>query len=348
MSSAPLIISRDAGLVDELLRLAAAAGVTPDVMSETRSLLRSWSTVAAVLVGADLADEVARAAPPRREGVHVVVRGEVPDRMFRVALGVGAEHVAQLPHSEGWLVELLTDVGEGARQPGLTIGLIGGSGGAGATTFACALGVVAARSGPALVVDLDPLGPGVDRVLGFDGQDGIRWEALQQTTGRLSARSMREAVPARRGLGVLTWGPGPADPVPVFAVREALSAARRGFDTVVVDLPRLVDPVVAEVVARCDRVVVLTVPSLGGIAASARLAARLGTPSAVHVIRGVGLDGAAVSRATGLAVLATMRDQRGLDEAVGLGAGPVQAARGVLARAAADVLDRLGPSREAA
>ncbi|MDP3968416.1 MAG: septum site determining protein, partial [Nocardioides sp.] len=162
MSSAPLIISRDAALVDELLRLAAAAGVTPDVLSETHALLHTWSTAGAVLVGADLAAEVAGAAPPRREGVHVVVPGDVADRMFRIALGVGAEHVVQLPHSEGWLVELLTDVGEGARQPAPTVGVIGGSGGAGATTFACALGETATRSGASLVVDLDPCGPGVD------------------------------------------------------------------------------------------------------------------------------------------------------------------------------------------
>ncbi|MDP3893999.1 septum site-determining protein Ssd, partial [Nocardioides sp.] len=290
----------------------------------------------------------AGAAPPRREGVHVVVPGDVADRMFRIALGVGAEHVVQLPHSESWLVELLTDVGEGARQPALTIGVIGGSGGAGATTFACALGETATRSGASLVVDLDPCGPGVDRVLGLETHDGIRWDALQQTTGRLSARSLREAVPARRGLGVLTWGPTRAEPVPVFAVREALSAARRGFDVVVVDLPRQVDPMVEEVVARCDQMVVVTVPTLGGVAAAARLVDRLGARQAAHVVRGAGLDGAGVSRVTGLPVLATMRDQRGLDEAIGLGAGPVHSSRGVLARTAAEVLALLRPARAAA
>ena len=74
-------------------------------------------------------------------------------------------------------------------------------GGAGATTFACALGQVAARSGDAVVVDADPLGPGVDRVLGLETRDGIRWDALCQTTGRLSARSLREALPRGRAAG---------------------------------------------------------------------------------------------------------------------------------------------------
>ena len=62
----------------------------------------------------------------------------------------------------------------------------------------------------AVLVDLDPLGPGLDRVLGLERCDGVRWDALLQTTGRLSARSLHDALPRRNGLGVLTWPPGPS------------------------------------------------------------------------------------------------------------------------------------------
>ena len=85
-------------------------------------------------------------------------------------------------------------------------------------------------------------GPGVDRVLGLDGHDGIRWDALCQTTGRFSGRSLRESLPRRDGLGVLTWYPGPQGSLQAFAVRNAIAAAQRGHQTVVVDLPRSVDP----------------------------------------------------------------------------------------------------------
>ena len=61
---------------------------------------------------------------------------------------------------------------------------------------------------------------------------------FEHTTGRLSSRSLREAVPRRAGLGVLTWGPGPTGSLQAFAAREALSAAQRGHDTVVLDLRR--------------------------------------------------------------------------------------------------------------
>ena len=60
------------------------------------------------------------------------------------------------------------------------------------------------------MVDADPLGPGVDRVLGLDLVDGVRWDALGHTTGRLSARALRDSLPRRDGLAALTWYAGAA------------------------------------------------------------------------------------------------------------------------------------------
>ncbi|GCD89815.1 septum formation initiator [Nocardioides sp. LS1] len=343
----PLFITRDDTLLDDLLRLSAAAGVTPDVAHDGGAALRGWSAASLVLLGADLVDEVAHLSPARRGAVHVVTWGPAPAEMFRAALRVGAETVTDLPRSDAWLTEVLTDAGEGAPSRGQVLGVIGGSGGAGATTLACALGQVAARTGDALVVDADPLGPGCDRMLGLEDVDGVGWEALVQTTGRLSGRSLREAVPRRGPLGVLGWRPGrgvhagPAT-LQAFAVREALSAARRGHDTVVVDLPRTPDPLVDEVVARCDRVLVVVVPTVGGVASAARLCARLADRSRLRlVVRGTGIVPERIARVTGVPVLASMADQRGLSEAVDLGMGPVRSRRGPLGRAVVDLLAQL-------
>ncbi len=247
------------------------------------------------------------------------------------------------------MVESLTDVGDASPVRGLTLAVVGGSGGAGATTFACALGQVSARAGTAVVVDLDPLGPGIDRVLGLETADGVRWDELCQTTGRLSARAMREALPRRVGLGALTWTAGPHGSLQPFAVREALSAAQRGHDTVVLDLPRLRDDLVDEVVARCDRVLVVVVPTVAGVASAARLCAGFPDRSALRlVVRGGGVEPRDVARVTGVPVVACMSDQRGLAESIDLGLGPVRSRRGPLGRAAIEVLDHLRAVRVAA
>ncbi|MGI8645879.1 MAG: septum site-determining protein Ssd [Nocardioides sp.] len=347
--SAPLVVTADKFLLDELLRLAAAAGVTPAVCRSATEALAAWAAAPLVLVGADLAREVALVRPGRRDAAHLVAIGPVPHELFATALAVGAESVAELPQSEAWLVEALTDAGDRAPSLGRVVGVVGGSGGAGATTFACALGQVGARSGPAILVDLDPLGPGLDRVLGLEQHDGVRWDALQQTTGRLSARSLHDAVPRRSGLGVLTWPSGPPGTTQAFAVREAMSAARRGHDLVVADLPRAADPLVAEVIARCDLLLVLTVPTVTGVAAAARLAGRLrgATPTRL-VLRGHGVTVREIERATLLRTAVAMPDQRGLAEAIDLGLGPVRSRRGPLARAAEEVLGSLAAVGRAA
>jgi secretion/DNA translocation related CpaE-like protein len=340
MTSPPLIICADDALLDELLRLSAAAGTTPEVARDVTSALRAWQQAPLVLVGAELAAAVAAASPARREGVFVVLVAPTPDEVFRTALAVGAESVAELPRSEGWLVERLTDIDDSAPARGLTVGVVGGSGGAGATTFACALAQVAGRSGPSVVLDVDPYGPGVDRVLGLDVVDGVRWDALGHATGRLSARALRDSLPRRDGVAALTWYAGPQPRrLQAFAVREALSAARRGHDTVAVDLPRSPDALTDEVASRCDRLLVTVRATVPGVASAVRVCARFADTGVLGlVVRGDGVDDDSVTRLTGVPVVVRMPSQRGLGEAIDLGFGPVRTRRGPLGRAASAVL----------
>jgi secretion/DNA translocation related CpaE-like protein len=351
-----LLITADDLLLDELLRLAAAAGATTEVARELSTALRAWSRASAVVVGADLLAGLARMGPPRRADVHVAGWGAAGEDVFRGALAVGAEHVVELPAAASWLTALLTDLGDdaggGAGGRGLTLGVVGGSGGAGATTFACALGQVAAGAGPALVIDADPLGPGVDRVLGVEEESGVRWSDLAHTSGRLGSRSLREALPRHGTLGALSWARGAARSLDPGVMREVLSAATRGHRTVVLDLPRGAEGV--ELMSRCDHVLVMVTPSITGIASTVRLVEALGHPEgapdrsgglsqAGHVglvVRGPGAAPDVVARAVGLPVLAAMADQRGLAESIDLGLGPLRSRRGPLARAASDVLDR--------
>jgi secretion/DNA translocation related CpaE-like protein len=320
------------------------------VAHDVPAALQGWLTAPLVLVGADLAGDVARAGPARRDGVFIVLLGSSPDSVFQTALACGAESVAELPRSEGWLIERLTDVVDTGVARGLTVGVIGGSGGAGATTLACALGQVGGRSGLSVVVDADPLGPGVDRVLGLDLVDGVRWDSLGHATGRLSARALRDSLPRRDGVAALSWYAGPQPrPLQAFAVREVLSAARRGHELVVVDLPRGPDPLVDEVASRCDQVLVVVTPSVPGVSAAVRLCGRFADRRRIGlVLRGTGVDEDAVAKLVGAPVLARMNDQRGLTEAIDLGFGPVRSRRSPLGRAAAGVLAWLRSSEASA
>lgn len=336
----PVIVTRDPALREELLRLAAAAGVSPFVADDWASCIRVYAVAPLVLVGADVAAEVADLSPPRRDALHVVALGEVAPGVWRTALELGARTVTQLPDSAEWVVEQFLDVDPAERREGRLIGVVAGSGGAGASVFAAALGQVAARQTPSLVIDADPLGPGLDRVLGLEGRDGVRWSDLHQTAGRLSARALRDAVPRRDGVGVVTWGPlgGSLQP---FAVRDVVAAAVRGHDTVVVDLPRSTGDFVGEMAGRCDAVVVVTQASVRGLASAARMCGALSDSALIAVTRRTDVAARDVARVLGVPLVLEMGHQRGLDEAIDLGVGPVRSRRGPLGRLATDILHRL-------
>jgi secretion/DNA translocation related CpaE-like protein len=331
--SAVLILSGDDRLLTDLGRLAAAAGVAPDLVRDPGEGIRRWSPARMILVGADLVGELARLRPPRRERVHVVGDGG-SDPPFREALECGAESVLALPAAEGWLIELLTDAGDGSLAQAKTVGVVGGAGGAGATVFATALAMACAARGPAALIDADVLGAGVDHVLGLEAGEGVRWDALVHATGRLGARSLRESLPARGALSVLAW---PADRVPAVdhsAAREVLSAARRGFEVVVLDLPRYPHLLAEELLPRCDLNLLVSTCTVPGVAAAGQVAGRLPAGRTRLVLRGGGIEPEQVGAFLDLPIVVSMADQRGLDEALSLGAGPLRHRRGPLARGA--------------
>ncbi len=338
---APLLVTNDDGLLADLVRLSAAAGVVPGNVRDVDGALRSWTTAPLVLVGADLAGAMAQAQPVRRPHVHVVGTDPLPDSLYRAAVDCGAESVLSVLDAESTLVELLTDTGDGGLPEGVMIGVIGGAGGTGATVFTAALAQIISARVATVVVDVDPLGAGIDHVLGLESSGGSRWDALIGASGRLSARSLREALPSKGELSVLTWPTDRIADLPALAVREVLSAGRRGFPAVLLDLPRQPNPIVDDLVARCDHVVLVTTLTVPAIASASRMARRLPKHATRLVARGSGAAAAEVERLLGVPLLASMPNQRGLDETIDLGAGPLRSRRGPLARAARQVAGAL-------
>lgn len=344
---APVIVSADDHLVAELIRLAAAAGASPVSLREPGDALRHWTRASAVLVGSDVAADLVALSPPRRDRVHVVVGPGASESAYRDAVGCGAESVLELPGGAGRLVELLTDLGDGAAREATTVGVVGGAGGVGATVFASVLADACSARMPTVLLDADPLGAGVDEVLGLDAIEGIRWDAVLTATGRLGGRALRDALPTRDQLAVLAWPRDERPAVDQQAAREVLSAARRGFELVVLDLPRHPHLQTDELLPRCDQVLLVTTSTVPALAASARIARRLPAAATRLVLREApgGVDPAEAARFLGLPVAAVMGRQRRLDEAISLGLGPLRGRRGALGTAARTVAADLCAAR---
>lgn len=339
-----LVVTAEEAIEAALARLAAAAGVLPTVVSSAAAAAAHWSQAAVVLIGADQATALARSSPVRRSGVHIVTLGAPASTLWQAAVECGAETVLELDTAQEWLVQMLTDIADGLANRGRAVGVLAGSGGAGATVMAAALGLQLAASCPTMLMDTDPLGPGQDHIVGMEGQQGIRWSELSQTAGRLSARSFSQALPSREGLAVLTWPPREVPQLSPATLQLALSAAKRGFETVIVDLPRHHPRLQAAAIAECELLVVVTVLTVPGVVAASRLVAALPpqVPRAL-VCRDVGggVSATEAETVTETPVWVQMANQRHLAESIGLGAGPLRYRRGPLARAAAELKDRV-------
>jgi len=138
--------------------------------------------------------------------------------------------------------------------------------------------------------------------------------------------------------------------LPAAAVREVIAAAQRGHRLVVADLPRAGDEVTGEVVARCDRVVLVARADVPAVVAAGRVAARLREVQqrlALVVRTDCGsIEPERVAAWLDLPLLATVGRQRALAEQVDLGLGPVRSRRTPWGRAARAVLAEIAePSR---
>src|SRR5919107_799963 len=166
----------DSDHLDAVLRTAAAAGCEVVRALDPTEARRTWPGAPVVVLDPDAARACADSGLPRRRGVVVAVSGEPPPEAWKHAVAVGADHVISLPEAEPWLVAALAQAAEGGGDDGAVLAVVGGRGGAGGSVFAVATAVRAARSGErVLLVDCDPLGGGVDLVLGAEDVGGLRW-----------------------------------------------------------------------------------------------------------------------------------------------------------------------------
>lgn len=359
MPDRPLLVTSDADLLDDLLRLCAAAGVEASVAVDLVAARVSWEAAPVVVLGDELSLAALAAGLPRRGDLLLVGRGRDDASAWDRAAALGAESVAWLPMTQAWLVERLGAAWVHPTGATPVICVVGGRGGAGASTLACALALTAATPAGGglrtLLVDADPLGGGLDLVLGAEDRPGLRWPELAAGTGaQLSASALSSALPQVSGLHLLSWDRGERRDVAAATARSVLVAAGSSYQLVVVDLPRDPGPV-AEVALAAARLVLLVVPAeVRAVAAAARVAAQVGVLAReVRVVtRGPapsGLTGSAVAGTLRLPLAGRLRPEPGLVRGLERGEPPGRSGRGPLADLCRSLLGELAaPHRRAA
>lgn len=336
----------DPALNTDIDRVAAAAGLRI-VRADDPSSRRVWTSATAVLVDSAAALRCAARGLPRRARV-LLVSGAAPDPAdWEAAVAVGAQQIVTLPSHAHELMAVLADAAESvrdARARGPVVAVLAGRGGGGASVFATAVAQAAAES---LLIDGDPWGGGLDLVLGSETEPGLRWPDLSLAGGRVNYPALRDALPTRDGVSVLSGsrvlsGERISNDVDAAPLGAVIDAGSRGGVTVVCDVARRPTPATEVALAAADLVVLVTPADVRSCAAAAATGQWVvaGNPNTGVVVRGPapgGLRPVDVARIVGLPVLASMRPQPGIDAALERGGLRVRP-RSPLARAAGQVL----------
>jgi len=354
MTDKPLIITDDELVLDDLLRVAAAAGVdvTHAREPESRAL---WRDASVVLLDSALVGRAVAAGLPRRPGVVVVAAGPPHSEPWELCVRLGVDRTVLLHESEETLIDLLSDAVLGGAGDGQCIAVLGACGGAGASVLASSIAFAAAATPEqVLLVDCDPWGAGLDVLLGIETEPGLRWGDLAAPSGRLHVDALRRALPGvtvRQGrVSVLCHGRTTVVDVNPDVLNVVLDAGRRMGAATVIDLPRQPGPVADRVLEQADLIVLVAPADVRGCWAADRVCARIrqfGTNAGV-VVRGPspgGLGAAELADVLDLPLLARMRADPSLprDLEVGLALGADR--RRPLAQAARAVLSSLRGTR---
>ncbi|WP_033822949.1 septum site-determining protein Ssd [Kitasatospora sp. MBT63] len=350
--SGPLIVTEDEALAEHLVRICAAAGTEPHLLSAAPPPRHLWEGAPLVMVGDDLAERCAGLT--RRSGVLLLGLDLDDGDIWVRAVQLGAEHVLFLPDAQTWLLDRIADAAEGVGPPALTVAVLGGRGGAGASTLACALAVTAARAGHrTMLIDADPLGGGLDVMLGAEQAGGLRWPDLAGSRGRVSGAELAGALPELHRLTTLSWDRSDLLSIPPEAMRSVLAAARRRGGLVVLDLPRHLDAAAGQALEQADTGLLVIPAELRAMAAADRVAAaarmRLSDLRAVVRVPGpVGLAGREIAKGLRLRLAGELPLEPGLTVDVERGAPPGSREHGPLARFCSSFLDEALPPVAAA
>lgn len=346
----PMAFVSDEILLDDLLKLAAAASCDLERVPDAPAARQRWLEAPLILLDQAGVKECLAHSMPTREAIVVVAFDPEPPDLWKDAMRIGARRVVTLPGAEPSLIDALADAAEGPpSKTGKVLAVMGARGGAGASVFSVAVSLTVLNAGQnTLLIDCDPKSGGLDVVLGAEAEKGLRWPDIQLTAGRVAARSLHESLPTRRRgnaqLSLLSGARKGEAPAP-DAVGAVIESGRRAGDVVVCDVPRHLEMAGWAALEKADLIVIVTPAEIRAAIAARQLAEELrnrnGNPQLIlRVPSPGGLRPDEIAATTGIPLLAMMHPEPNMALSLELGTFPLRP-NGPLAQAARQTLTEL-------
>ena len=309
-----LLISQNQQLINELQKISAVTQCSLEVNSKVNN--SEVKAARMVLIDAALAGTVSH------PNVVLITLGEPNIEIWQKAVATEARYVAFLPDAREWLLQNLIPNPIKSTQ---IIGVIGASGGLGASLIASSLAVMFAQSDKTVALaETNFCSGGLDVLWGIEESKGTRWADLIYPSGRISPQDLYRSLPKASGVSILSTdsqdGRMPA------SYSEILSDLAQAVDVLVIDLAKSLEVGATELLELCTDLIIVTGSTIRSTSATnqlMQLASKLASAKLiVRMIPGTDLDAQNVSKTLGLQLLGTVTTDQKVVEHLEQGLNP--------------------------
>lgn len=332
-----LVLTQDAQLISEIEKICA---VTQAKVSFKNSVIEDEvNSASTVLIDERLDLNVSH------PNVVVVTTGEPGPVIWQKAVSTGAKYVAFLPDARPWLLANLTPQ---TNKTAHTIGVLGSSGGLGASLLTSLIAINFAQANQkVLLTELSTASGGLDVLWGIEDVKGMRWSHLSNDLSQFLVQDVMRSIPNVDGVSILSSDlTGISNEKSAIALLRALMSE---VDVQLVDLPNPQSVCFQDLVGICDELVLLVGSSIKSISAANQIVNQFQQfTKAKLIVRnlpGTNLTDLNIARTLGLPLIGQIPNEIKLVEHLEQGLSPTKIANNSYRKTVVEICSSLDFSR---
>lgn len=331
-----LLIANDQGLITEIQKITAVTGCKLKVTTQASPIEVNNSST--VLIDANLDISI------NHHDVVLITAGKPGTEIWQRAVATGAKYVAFLPDAREWLIQNLIPK---ANKNAKVIGVIGASGGIGASLLASLIATDYAKSKcSVLLTELSKTSGGLDVLWGIEDTKGLRWSDLASNKKLFFNQDFLRALPTSHGVAILSTD---AKNLNVeFGILNKIEQLQKCVDVLVIDLANPENSDFAETLEFCDELILVVGSTIRSVSAANQLKLiypkLLKSKLVVRNLSGTGLAALNIAKTLDLKLAGEITSDLKIVEQLEQGISPAQISTGSISKAIADIRVELNES----
>lgn len=331
-----LLIANDQGLITEIQKITAVTGCKLKVSAQINPIEVNNSK--SVLIDANLEVSI------NHHDVVLITTGKPGTEIWQRAVATGAKYVAFLPDAREWLIQnLIPQTNRNAK----VIGVIGASGGIGASLLASLIATDYAESKHSvLLTELSKTSGGLDVLWGIEENRGLRWSDLAGNNRLFFNQDFLRALPSSNGVAILSTD---AKNLNVeFEITNKIEQMQKCVDVLIIDLAKPENPDFTKAIEICDEVIFMVGSTIRSVSAANQLKLiypkLLKSKLVVRNLAGTSLAALNIAKTLDLTLVGEITSDLKIVEQLEQGISPAQISTSSISKTIADIRVELDES----